>query len=89
MIMLMDLATAPKTVQVKMGDYCEEITMRTSDLEIIKSFYETCLNAGIFEQESLYEYSDDYYVITLFNEGSNGTEDATEETTPSGDETAD
>ena len=80
-VMLTDLANSTGNsimVSFNGSEYPYEFTK--DDKEVIASFYNDCVKAGVFEQESLYSYSDDYSIITLFNEGSTGTEDATAET---------
>lgn len=66
-IMLQDLATAPKNVVVKMGSYTDVFTLKAVDLLLIKSFFEDCKAAGIFEQPNMGQ-ADDYLIKTMHNE---------------------
>ena len=80
LVMLKDLADSSETITMIFNNYTLDIiTLTDSDKAIIKSFYDTCLAAGVFDQDGLYDYTDNYYVITLFNEGSTGTEDVISE----------
>lgn len=80
MLMLQDLAEYPQGVFVKMGSYTDEICLENTDLAAIKTFYETCKEAGVFEQSYLQNHQDDYSIITLFNEnGVQGTESASDD----------
>ena len=80
MLMLQDLAEYPQDVFVKMGSYTDEIWLENTDLAAIKTFYETCKEAGVFEQSYLQNHKDDYSIITLFNEnGVQGTESASDD----------
>lgn len=80
MLMLQDLAEYPQGVFVKMGSYTDEICLENTDLAAIKTFYETCKEAGVFEQSYLQNHKDDYSIITLFNEnGVQGTESASDD----------
>ncbi len=79
-VMLADLANSTgNRIVVSFNSSYYPYELSESDKEVIASFYNTCVEAGVFEQEGLYSYSDDYSIITLFNEGSTGTEDATVE----------
>ena len=80
MLMLQDLAEYPQGVFVKMGSYTDKIWLENTDLAAIKTFYETCKEAGVFEQSYLQNHKDDYSIITLFNEnGVQGTESASDD----------
>ena len=82
LIMLADLATNPMDISVMFGNSLVDFTLTDSDKAVFKTFYDTCKEAGIFDQNGLHEYSDNYYVVTLFNNGSVGTEDAVSEEEP-------
>ena len=69
---LEDLAYSEHPIEIKMGSFPFGTSMEltSQDQEAIKEFYETCKEAGIFEQSFLSLFEDDYEVVTLFNEGS-------------------
>lgn len=74
--MLADLAhsTYPIEVFFNGGINCT-MTLTEKDKKIVSDFYDTCLKAGVFDQDTLYIFEDDYSILTLFNPGSEGTED--------------
>ncbi len=85
--MLEDLAEHPQTITVKMGSNADAFTLTAADQQLLKDFYNDCLEAGIFNQSYL-NRTDDYSIRTLFNENSVvATEDAVEEeATPDGEQ---
>lgn len=87
LVMLEDLAEHPQTITVKMGSYADTFTLTAANQQLLKDFYNDCLDAGIFNQNFL-NRTDDYSIRTLFNENSVvAQEDATEEaSTPDSDE---
>ena len=74
-IMLADLAKSNESISVCINRI-DEYTLTDADKTIIKDFYETCEKAGIFGQEFINSRIDNAHIITLFNEGSVGTEEA-------------
>ena len=88
--MLADLAHSTYAIDVSFdGDSSCTMTLTEDDKKAISDFYDTCLKAGVFDQDTLYSFEDDYSILTLFNPGSEGTEDVvTEEpSTPENSET--
>ena len=73
---LEDLAYTTFPIQAKIGDLSSTMELTSGDQEAIKEFYETCKEAGIFEQPYLSLFEDDYRAITIFNEGSPEIEEA-------------
>lgn len=85
-IMLADLANSSDDISVCINRV-DEYTLTDADKSIIKNFYDTCEKAGIFNQDFINSRIDNAHIITLFNEGSVGTEEAnTEELEPAADE---
>lgn len=66
-VMLKDLAENPQTIEVKMGSYADSFYLTEADKQILKDFYNDCLEAGIFDQSFLLNQTDDYTIRTLFN----------------------
>ncbi len=86
LVMLEDLAKYPKDITVKMGSYADTITLTAADKQLLKEFYNDCLEAGIFDQSFLIQ-SDDYSIRTLFNANTvTAAEDAAEGATPTAGE---
>ena len=76
--MLEDLANNPLNLSVQFSSV-ESFEIPEESVSVFKTFYDACNEAGIFNQPELYEFTDDYSIRTLFNEGSSGTEDVNEE----------
>lgn len=66
-VMLKDLAENPQTIEVKMGSYADSFYLTEADKQILKDFYNDCLEAGIFDQSFLLNQTADYTIRTLFN----------------------
>ena len=85
-IMLADIANSSEEVSVCINKI-DEYTLSDADKTTIKNFYETCKSAGIFDQEFINTRMDHTHIITLFNEGSVGEEEANvEEVEPTPEE---
>ncbi len=72
-MMLADLAHSSYEIDVLFNGY-QTMTLTEGRKKIITDFYDTCLKAGVFDQDTLYIFEDDYSILTLFNPGSEGTE---------------
>ena len=79
--MLEDLALHPMDIEVKMGSYCHQFYLTAEQKQAIKTFYEDCKEAGVFDQAFLLT-SDDYSIRTLFNENSVDAEETVVEEEP-------
>ena len=87
---LEDLAYSEYPIQVKIGEFSNSLELTDSDREAIKEFYETCKEAGVFEQPYLSIFEDDYKAITLFNDNSPDLKEfVMDETEPDEGETED
>ena len=80
LVLLQDLAETTQPVSMYMGDYADTVEFTSDNLAIIKAFYNTCKEAGIFDQAELIALSDGYSIITLFNENSPKGEETVEAT---------
>ena len=81
--LLQDIAESDLPVSLIMGSYADTLTMDASQRQAVKDFYNTCKKAGVFDQLAVALLSDDYSIITLFNQNSpNVTETGEEETVP-------
>lgn len=78
LIMLKDIATSDTPITIRFNSLEESVHELTAeDRAAFVSFYNSCEKAGIFNQEYLVSYTDDYHILTLFNAGSEGTEEET------------
>ena len=84
LVMLEDLALHPMDIEVKMGSYCHQFYLTADQKQAIKTFYEDCKEAGVFDQAFLLT-SDDYSIRTLFNENSVDAEETVVEEEPAPD----
>ena len=86
-LMLKDIATGSSAVSIRFNSKTA-YTFTQEEKEAFAAFYNSCVKAGIYNQEYLLTNTDNYHIITLFNEGSEGTEEKTsiEEIEPDGNE---
>jgi hypothetical protein len=64
-LMLKDIANTNEEVNVKFSGH--SFTLTSADKKALTTFYNACVEAGIFEQTMLEAMTDDYSIITLFN----------------------
>ena len=86
-IMLKDIVNGNNTVSIRFNSKTAH-QLTQEEKQALVDFYTSCEKAGIFNQEYLLTYTDNYHIITLFNEGSEGTEEniPIEEIIPSDEE---
>ncbi len=75
--MLKDIATNNKGIVIRIGSSGDHYWLKTTESAAFIDFYNACEKAGVLSQEYLVAYTDHCHIITLFNEGSEGTEDNT------------
>ena len=64
--MIYDMAFSGKEVKILMGD-SEEAVVSSNQLLKLKSYYETCQKAGVFNTEYFASYSDNYEARIILN----------------------
>ena len=79
---LQDMAEHGQVISMQLTSYKGAFTFTAADNAVLKSFYDTCKKAGVFEQEYLLTHTDNYRILTQFNEGSTGQESPEEEPAP-------
>ncbi len=87
LIMLKDIADGSDPVSIRINS-SRVYEFTQEDKAAFADFCNGCEKAGVFDQEYLLADTDHYHIITLFNAGSEGTEDNTsmEEIMPSDEE---
>ena len=64
--MIYDMSFSGKEVKILMGD-SEEAVVSSNQLLKLKSYYETCQKAGVFNTEYFASYSDNYEARIILN----------------------